>query len=160
MQCTVPSNPINATVSRTGAPVAGSEFTLGCIIQAVPGFSNMPTAVWRDADGAVITTSGDITIQTTPGSETTVTTLTFNPLKASDDGEYECMGTLTTPAQPDALTVATREVLQVQSKCLHISIAFATVSFQCSHPCCGDTPPSWHSLGGWGEHRSAVFCWR
>ena len=117
--CTVPIDPISATVNRTGRPVAGSEFTLSCIIEAIPGFTNMPSAVWMNYDyfGAAIVTGGDITVQTTPGNRVNVTTLTFNPVKASDDGEYVCRGGLMTPAQPNApLQVSIREIMQVQSE--------------------------------------------
>ena len=76
----------------------------------------MPSAVWMDADGAAVVTGGDITVQTIPGNRVTVTTLTFDPVKASDDGEYVCRGGLMTPTQPEVLQVSTREVLQVQSE--------------------------------------------
>ena len=100
--------------------MAGSEFTLICIVEVVLGFTNMPSAVWLDADGATVVTGGDITVQTTPGNRETVTTLTFNPLMASDDGEFVCNADLITPAQPDTpLQVSVREVIQVQSKKLY-----------------------------------------
>ncbi len=116
---TVPPDAISATVNRTGRPVAGSEFTLGCIVEAVSGFTEMPTAEWRDADGRTVVTGGDITIQTSLGSRVTVTTLTFNPVKAADVGRYTCIGSLMTPVQPAPLQDSVMEDLQVQSKQLH-----------------------------------------
>ncbi len=116
----VPSGAISATVNRTGRPVAGSEFSLSCIVEAVPGFTEMPTAEWRDAGDRTVVTGGDITVQTSsPGNRVTVTTLTFNPVKATDVGRYMCIGSLTTPVQPGPLQDSTMEDLRVQSKQLH-----------------------------------------
>lgn len=129
----VPPNPLTATVDRTERPMAGSEFTLGCIIRAIPGFENVPTAQWTDVSGGdTVTTGSRITVETLPGSAT----LTFNPLQASDSATYRCSGSLTTSAQKDSpLTVETLENLRVQSK--------LSLWPEC---CCALTSFSWLSL--------------
>ena len=84
----------------------------------------MPTALWTDTERSLVDGENIIT-QSTSGNGVTVTTLTFNPLKTSDDGEYVCSGALVTPAEPVELQVNTRELLQVQSRLLFIPITFA-----------------------------------
>ena len=117
---TVPSDAISAQVNRTGRPVAGSQVSLTCIVEAVPGFANMPTALWRHEDGDVVVSGGDFTIQTAPGNRMSVTTLTFYPLRATHGGRYMCSGSLITPSQPNRpLQAITMEDLRIQSKCHH-----------------------------------------
>ncbi len=138
---TVPPDAISATVSGTGLPVAGSEFNFSCTVETVPGFATMPTAEWRDADGRIVVTGGDITIQSSsPSNRITVITLTFDPVKATDVGRYTCIGSLTTPVQPGPLQDSGMEDLRVQSKQLHqITTPPHDVSLcACSLHSCGD----------------------
>ncbi len=120
----VPSDAIRAKLNRTGRPVplAGLEFTFICIVEVVPGFTEMPTAEWRDASDDTVVTGGDITTRTSPGNRVTVITLTFNPVRGIDVGRYTCIGSLTTPVQPGPLQDSVMEDLRVQSKHLrHIT---------------------------------------
>ena len=116
----VPSDPINATVTRSGSSVAGSEFTLTCVIsEAISGLANRPTAIWLNtADEERPVVSGDgITIATpSPGNNVARSTLTFNPLKTSHNRAYTCSGSITSLAENQPRTVSALETVTVQSK--------------------------------------------
>ena len=118
---TVPSAAISARVNRTGSSVAGSRLSLDCVVEVTTrGFTNMPTAVWRDQGGDAVVPGGGIVIQTTPGNTMTVATLTFDPVRATHGEIYMCIGELMTPAQPDTpLQDNVMEDLRIQSKCHH-----------------------------------------
>ena len=112
----VPPNPLSASVTRSGRPVAGSEFTLNCVItEDISGLANMPTAVWM-ADGEPVTSGGDITIAMSQLDTTATAALTFDPLKASHGKVYRCVGDLISPAQEDSIQVISEELLTIQSK--------------------------------------------
>ena len=114
--------------------MAGSEYTLTCIIQAIPGFTNIPTAQWTDtSSGNVLETGDHITVVTSPGSAT----LTFNPLRASDDAGYRCSGSLMTLAQGALLTISMLENLRVQSK-RHSNLLASSLTIM--HVCVVSTP--------------------
>ena len=120
--CTLFSSPrpLSATVVASGPPVAGSEFTVDCIIsEDIPGLTNMPTAMWLDADSNAVTTGGDITIATSTNDTVAVATVTFDPLRTSH-GEggvtYICAGNLMSPALNSPVQLSAEETLTVQSK--------------------------------------------
>ena len=120
----VPSELISATVSSSGSTVAGSEFTLTCVInETISGLTNMPTAMWINVDGEVIVTGGDITIATpAPGDREAMSTLTFNPLRTSHDKAYRCTGSITSPALNQPRTVSLEENVDVQSKVSYLKL--------------------------------------
>ena len=76
------------SISTTGVPTAGEEYTLTCRVIVSAG---TPTIQWQYSNGNMVTTGGDITVGSpeTSGTVTTLT-LTFNPLQTSHGGEYSC----------------------------------------------------------------------
>ena len=61
----VPSGSITASVSQSGSVVAGSEFTLTCVItEVIPGLTNMPSAMWLGINSEPVTSGNGITLTT------------------------------------------------------------------------------------------------
>ena len=83
-----PAEQYDISISATGVPTAGEEYTLTCSVNVSAG---TPSIQWQYSNGSNVTTGGDITVgsQETSGTVTTLT-LTFNPLLTSHGGEYIC----------------------------------------------------------------------
>ena len=83
-----PAEQYDISISATGVPTAGEEYSLTCSINVSAG---SPSLQWQYSNGNVVATGGDITVssQETSGSITTLT-LTFNSLQTSHGGEYIC----------------------------------------------------------------------
>ena len=125
---TVPPNSLLANVAVSGPPVAGSEFSMDCIIvENITGLTNMPTAMWLVVEESMVdlSTNDDITITTLRNDTVAVATVTFDPLRSShgEGGElYRCVGSLMTAAvtlhavTPGLIEVDIAETLTVQSK--------------------------------------------
>ena len=118
----VPSNPLLANVAVSGPPVAGSEFSIDCIIsENINGLTNMPTATWMVLEGSMVnlSTNHDITITPSRNDTVAVATLTFDPLRAShgEGGEvYRCFGNLMSPALDSVIEVTRDELFTAKSK--------------------------------------------
>ena len=112
----VPPTALTATVSRSGTTRAGMVYNLTCnVSKTVTGLINSTTATWTTGGVAVANGNG-ITVSTMSTSETTISTLTFDPLKTSHNGEYSCDGTLTSRALDEPLMPSMMVELNVQSK--------------------------------------------
>ena len=72
-----------------GDTVAGEEYTLTCTVAVPDGLSGTLTVVWTGYERMTGVTEGT---PDTSGRNTTLT-LTFNPLRDSQDGDYTCMAT-------------------------------------------------------------------
>ena len=97
--------------------MAGSEFTLTCsITKAISELTNMPTAIWRNADGELVTSRNDITIATSSNDTVAIATVTFDPLRASHGKVYRCVGVLMSPAQEESIQETSDELLAVHCK--------------------------------------------
>lgn len=118
---TVPSDPISAVVNQTGKNVAGSLFTLTCIIsETVSGLSAMPTARWLDMarNNSELAVGNDVAVVSSlPSEEMATAVLTFNPLKASHGRNFTCSGDIATPAAERPIVVMVVKEVEVQSKC-------------------------------------------
>ena len=109
----VPPGSITASFSQSGSMVAGSEFTLTCVItEVIPGLTNMPSAMWLGINSEPVT-SGNLTTSRNDTSATAI--LNFNPLKASHGIIYTCIGNLVTPIQREPLQVMYISRFRVQS---------------------------------------------
>ena len=109
-----PSQPLTTQppISMTVAPIttvgpnsAGVIYSLICSV-SVTGSTDQPTITWLDPMNSQITS----------GVETTgsMSTLTFNPLAASQDGmTYTCRATLDSMTQSQAFTVTVNGRLSV-----------------------------------------------
>ena len=84
------TEPLPVKIQATGAPVAGTTYSLSCQITSE---SVIPTMAWLQS--APLTTGNGITISETVRSGSTYTlTLTFNPLQVQQQGNYMCRGVL------------------------------------------------------------------
>ena len=124
----VPSDPIQIMINTSGSTVAGSEFIMTCIIvKAISGLTHMPTATWNyvieDNSRPVVTGDG-VTMTASRSDSLVIAILTFNPLKISHNGVYECNGYLTSPAYSESspIGVISYQHLTVQGKCCIINI--------------------------------------
>ena len=91
-------------------------YSLTCnVSKTVDGLINSPTAMWTTG-GDPITNGNGIMVSTMATSETTISTLTFDPLRTSHNGQYSCDGTLSSPALDEPLTPSVMVELSVQSK--------------------------------------------
>ena len=107
---------ITASVSPSGSMVAGSEFTLTCVItEVIPGLTNIPSATWLGINGEPVTSGNGITLTTSRNDTSATAILNFNPLKASHGIVYTCIGNLATPTQREPLQVMNQARLRVQS---------------------------------------------
>ena len=82
-------SPVSITVSPitgSGTATAGESYSLECTV-TVTGSTDQPTITWLMGPMNNMITSGVVTT----GS---MSTLTFNPLSASDAGTYTCRATL------------------------------------------------------------------
>ena len=105
------------SVGQLGTTVAGSEFTLMCnVTEAISGLSNVPTATWLYTDGEPVTSTSDITIETTHTESISIATLTFNPLRVAHGRVYRCIGSLVSAALEDVIVLNMDETLAVQGK--------------------------------------------
>ncbi len=99
---TSPFIPIALSVSLTasGSTVAGEMYNLTCTIielENINGGAQVLVLEWVGPNGDTITTeSNDVSPgSTTTTGDTTVSTLTFDPLKISQVGLYACRAVIT-----------------------------------------------------------------
>ena len=103
-------------MSRSGTARAGSFYNLTCTVsKMVDGLINSPTATWTTG-GEAVTNGEGISVSTVSSTETSVSTLTFDPLRTSHNGQYSCDGTLISPALNMPLTPSVVIEHSVQSK--------------------------------------------
>ena len=82
--------PLQVEITPNGGDtVAGEQYTLTCTVTVPDGLTGTLTVVWTGDDGMTGVTEGTAE---TSGRVTTLT-LTFNPLRDSQDGGYTCMAT-------------------------------------------------------------------
>ena len=105
-------------MSRSGAARAGMIFNLTCtVFKTVDGLINSPTATWTTG-GVAVSNGTNIAVLTMVVNAYAVSTLTFDPLRASHQGNYRCGGSLASPALGMERTDFTSEQLSVQSEIL------------------------------------------
>ena len=94
-------SPVSITVSpitSSGTGTAGENYSLECTV-TVTGSNDQPTTTWLMGPMDNMITSGVVTT----GS---MSTLTFNPLAASDAGTYTCRATLGSAVDSESTTIA------------------------------------------------------
>ena len=107
---------ITASVSSSGTAVAGMVYNLTCnVSKTVDGLINSSTAMWTTMEGTPISDE-EVAVQTMVTDTYAISTLTFDPLRTTHEGNYRCGGALTSPALETALTDFTSEQLSVQSE--------------------------------------------
>ena len=112
----VPPTALAASVSRSGIARARMTYNLTCTVsKTVDGLINSPAATWTTR-GEEVTNGDGIAVSTMTNDITSISTLTFDPLRTSHNGIYSCVGTLTSPALFIPLMPSTVEILNVQSE--------------------------------------------
>ena len=83
-------------ISQGGSDRAGEVLYLNCsVLKTINGLVHSPSAAWT-VNREHIQEGDNINISV---HETSISFLTFNPLKTSHTGNYSCHGNLTSPAQ-------------------------------------------------------------
>ena len=107
-------------MSSSGTARAGIVYNLTCTVsKTVNGLANSPIAIWT-IGGVVITNGNGITVTTMATNKSSISTLTFIPLRTSHGEQYSCEGMLTSPALDEPLMPSMIVELGVQSKLLTI----------------------------------------
>ena len=92
---TAPDDPLNVTITPSTSPVAGSPFTLTCVVtERVPGLLQQPTATWLNNDGDIIRNGSRTNVATSKNSFSAIAILTFPSLRTSQSFQYTCRGTI------------------------------------------------------------------
>ncbi len=118
--CTVPESVLSVSITSPSAVVAGSDYIFRCeVTKVILGLANTPTAVWEASDGQQITTGGNVII-TNPS--TGVTELSFTGIRTDQAEEYQCKGTLTSPALMVARETTDSVSVSVQRKCVMLCV--------------------------------------
>ena len=105
---------ITASISRSGTARAGMIYSLTCTVSKISGFANFPTATWTT--GGVAVSNGDnITVSSTTSDTSSSSTLTFDLLRTSHEGMFNCDGSLISPALVSPMITSTTEIHSVQS---------------------------------------------
>ena len=93
--------------------MAGDEYSITCtVMEDIEGLTNSPTLQWVDPEGNIV--SGElITVDETTDTSATQT-LTFDPLRTSDGGNYTCRAMLVSP--PGDIEDSTIQTVTVQSE--------------------------------------------
>ena len=85
----VPSLVPVVTTSSYGNSIAGSVYTLVCMVKVVDGLVVVPDVVWMKDGGVLVNGTNIILTRTVSGGNSTLN-LTFNPLLTSYGGQYIC----------------------------------------------------------------------
>ena len=102
-------------ISQGGPDRAGEVNYLNCsVLKTINGLVHSPNATWT-VNGEHVQERDDINISV---HETSISILTFNPLKTSHAGNYSCHGSLTSPAPPHQFSVFDYRLLRVSSEYL------------------------------------------
>jgi len=100
----LPVSSLQVSITPGANPTAGQSYTFTCTVTPQGGLIGTPTVQWIGPGSSdPITTGGDLTVSSTPPY-----TLTINPLRQSQDGQYTCQATIgnTTGSSSVTLTVA------------------------------------------------------
>ena len=109
---TVPQPTVNITPNRTGDLYAGTPLNLTCSIQLNPAVDTtvMVTRMWRGPGSQEVSNSSHVTMSNILKRSAFLyeTTIEFDPLSATDSGNYECEATVTPDPQSQFVTMSTR----------------------------------------------------
>eukprot|EP00731_Ephydatia_muelleri_P018727 Em0011g767a len=88
--------PSVVTTSSYGSTIAGSVYSLVCMVKVVDGLVVNPDVVWMKDGGALVNGTNTTLTRTVSGGNSTLN-LTFNPLLTSHGGQYICVATMSVP---------------------------------------------------------------
>lgn len=138
----VPETAVATSISSIGPSVAGYNYTLTCAVLLIEGILATPNIWWTNANGQVISSSGDIILYDplTTGLTTNLT-LYFDPIRTMDGGTYICMASVSSPALTTPLNSSTSHVISVLlSKCYVVQTVNLICLSCCSIPPCAAYP--------------------
>ena len=99
-------------------PLAAEKYTLTCMVTVTEGVPDNLTAHWSGPGvGMDGVTASDISTETQAAGSTSNSDLTFNPLRQSHDGNYNCTASLTTVS----ITSSSQRTISATSKYMIIS---------------------------------------
>ena len=76
--------------------MAGDEYSITCtVMEDIEGLTNSPTLQWVDPDNNTV--SGELITVDETIDTSAIQTLTFDPLRTSDGGDYTCHAMLVSP---------------------------------------------------------------
>ena len=109
---TVSQPTVSITPNRTGVLYAGTSLTLTCSIQLNPAVDTtvMVTRMWSGPGSQGVSNSSRVTVSNLLKRSTFLykTTIEFDPLSATDSGNYECEATVTPDPQSQFVNMSTR----------------------------------------------------
>ena len=103
------------TTSSYGSTIAGSVYSLVCIVKVVDGLVVGPDVVWMKNGGVVVNRTNTTLTRTVSGGHSTLN-LTFNPLLTSHGGQYTCVATISVPQLSLNITNSSAVTVSVQSE--------------------------------------------
>ena len=103
------------TTSSYGNSIAGSVYTLVCMVKVVDGQVDVPDVVWMK-DGGVLVNGTNTTLTRTVSGGNSTLNLTFNPLLTSHGGQYTCVATISILQLSLNVTNSSAVTVSVQSE--------------------------------------------
>ena len=103
------------TTSSYGSTIAGSVYTLVCMVKVVDGMVAVPDVVWMKDGGVLVNGTNIILTRTVSGGKNTLN-LTFNPLLTSHGGQYTCAANISDQNVTNSLrvNVSVQSVFKIQ----------------------------------------------
>ena len=102
-------------ISSYGSTIAGSVYSLVCMVKVVDGLVVVPDSVWMK-DGGVLVNGTNTTLTRTVSGGNSSLNLTFNPLLTSHAGQYTCVATISVPQLSLSITNSSAVTVSVQSE--------------------------------------------
>ena len=115
------------TTSSYGSAIAGSVYSLVCMVKVVDGLVVVPNVVWMK-NGSVLVNGTNTTLTRTVSGGNRTLNLTFNRLLTSHGGQYTCVATTSVPQLSLNITISSAVTVSVQGE-------FSIVTFKCYHEC-------------------------
>ena len=103
------------TTSSYGSTIAGSVYSLVCMVKVVDGLVVVPDVVWM-MDGAILVNGINTTLTRTVSGGNSTLNLTFIPLFTSHGGQYTCVATISVPQLSLSVTNSSAVTVSVQSE--------------------------------------------
>ena len=103
------------TTSSYGSTIAGSVYSLVCMVKVVDGLIVVPDVVWM-MDGGILVNGTNTTLTRTMSGGNSTLNLTFNPLLTSHGGQYTCVATISVPQLSLNITNLSAVTVSVQSE--------------------------------------------
>ena len=103
------------TTSSYGSTIAGSVYSLVCMVKVVDGLVVVPDVVWMK-DGGVLVNGTNTTLTRTVSGGNSTLNLTFNPLLTSHGGQFTCVATISVPQLSLNINNSSAVTVSIQSE--------------------------------------------